>query len=255
MFFVLSKTVSLLFLPLTLIVIFILLGVFLKNKKWKKYFFWLGFGLLLFFSNGSIANEVMMMWELPAKPFNELKPHKLGIVLTGSTIYKPYPDDRVYFQRGADRVTHTIQLYKLGYIEKVLISGGSGALVQEDEPEANKFREVMTLMGVDSADIIIENETRNTYESAVAVKPLLKDLKYKTEDCLLITSAFHMRRSLACYRKAGVDVDYFTTDFYTYPRPYYFDSLIIPKVEALMIWQKLFKEWIGFAAYKVAGYV
>jgi uncharacterized SAM-binding protein YcdF (DUF218 family) len=255
MFFILSKTVSWFFMPLTLIVIFIFLGVFLKNPRLKKYFFWLGFGLLLFFSNGSIANEVMMMWELPAQPYDDLRPHKLGIVLTGSMIYKPFPDDRVYFQRGADRVTHTIQLYKLGRIEKILISGGSGALVSEDEPEANKFKKVMMLMGVDSANIIIENETRNTYESAVAVKPILKQMNYRAEDCLLITSAFHMRRSLACYRKAGVDLDYFTTDFYTYPRAYQIESLIIPKVEALMIWQKLFKEWIGFAAYKVAGYV
>jgi uncharacterized SAM-binding protein YcdF (DUF218 family) len=255
MFFMLSKTVSWLFMPLTLIVIFIFLAVFLKNPRLKKYFFWLGFGLLLFFSNSTIANEVMMMWELPAQPYSDLRPHKLGIVLTGSTIHKPFPDDRVYFQRGADRVTHTIQLYKLGHIEKILISGGSGTLVREDEPEADKFKKVMILMGVDSADIIIENETRNTYESAVAVKPMLKQMNYKAEDCLLITSAFHMRRSLACYRKAGVDLDYFTTDFYTYPRAYQIESLLIPKVEALMIWQKLFKEWIGFAAYKVAGYV
>jgi len=255
MFFVLSKTVSLLFMPLTLVVIFIFLAVFVKNPKLKKYFFWLGFGLLLFFSNGTIANEVMLVWELPAKPYREVKSYKLGIVLTGSTIHKPFPNDRVYFQRGADRVTHSIQLYKLGRIEKILVSGGLGTIDGESEPEANKFRKVMILAGVDSADIIIENETRNTYESARAVAPMLKELNYEAADCLLITSAFHMRRSLACYHKVGLDLDYFSTDFYTYPRNYQPDSLIIPKVEAVVIWQKLFKEWIGLVAYKVAGFV
>lgn len=255
MFFVLSKTVSLLVMPLTLVVIFIFASLIVKRPKLKRLFFWSGFGLLLFFSNGTIANELITWWELPATPYSEVRPHKLGIVLTGTTIRKPFPNDRVYFSKGADRVTHTVELYKKGLIEKILISGGSGLLVIEDEPEANKYLKAMVLMGVDSADIIIENETRNTYESALAVKPMLLKMNYSDKDCLLITSAFHMRRSLAVYRKAGLDLDYFTTDFYSYPRNYYPDALIIPKVDALEIWQKLFKEWIGFAAYKVAGYV
>jgi uncharacterized SAM-binding protein YcdF (DUF218 family) len=255
MFFVLSKTVALLVMPLTLIVIFIVASLIVKRPKLKKLFFWTGFGLLLFFSNGTIANELIIWWELPATPYNEVRPHKLGIVLTGTTIRKPFPDDRVYFSHGADRVTHTVELYKKGLIEKILISGGSGLLVSEEEPEANKYRKVMLLMGVDSTDIMIENATRNTYESAVAVKPMLRKMNYTEKDCILITSAFHMRRSLAVYRKAGLELDYFTTDFYSLPRTYYPDALIIPKVEALEIWQKLFKEWIGLAAYKVAGYV
>jgi uncharacterized SAM-binding protein YcdF (DUF218 family) len=255
MFFILSKTVAVLLMPLTLVVIFLFLFVFVRSQKWKKVFFWIGFGLLLVFTNDIIANELMNWWELPATAYQETKPRKLGIVLTGTTMAKEDPDDRVYFNKGADRVTHTIQLYKLNLIEKILISGGTGRLVGEDEPEADKYRKAMIMMGVDSADIIIENETRNTYESAVAVKPMLSELNYSYDDCLLITSAFHMRRSLACYRKAGVNIAYFTTDFYTHPRVYYVDSYIFPRIEALVIWQKLFKEWIGFAAYKVAGYV
>ena len=80
------------------------------------------------------------MWEVDPKPFNEIRPHEIGIVLTGTTIPFLQPDDRVYFKRGADRVTHTIQLYKLGLIKKILVSGGSGKLLRQDEPEANKFK-------------------------------------------------------------------------------------------------------------------
>lgn len=256
MFFFLSKTVSVLFMPMTLIAISLLLGMLLRKQHLRKTFLWIGVGLLLFFSNDFIANEAMIMWELPAQPYTATKKYKLGIVLTGTTMYKPYPDDRVYFNKGADRVTHTVQLYKLGHIERILISGGSGRIVEvDDEPEANKYLKAMVLMGVDSSHIIIENETRNTYESAVAVKPLLDSMNYKPSDCVLITSSFHMRRSLACYRKAGVDLDYFTTDFYSHEREYHIDALLVPKVEAIYIWQKLFKEWLGLAAYKVAGYV
>jgi uncharacterized SAM-binding protein YcdF (DUF218 family) len=255
MFFFLSKTVGVLFLPLTIVSTLLLLAVFLRKPHHRKTCLWAGVGLLLFFSNTFIANEAMLMWELPTKPYNILKQYEIGIVLTGTTQTRPYPNDRVYFNKGADRVTHTVELYKKGIIKKILISGGTGRLFGEDEPEANKYKKAMILMGVDTTHIFIENETRNTYESAIAVKPMLDSLGLKAENCVLITSAFHMRRSLACYRKAGVNLDYFTTDFYAFPRNYYFDAFLVPSADALIKWQKLFKEWLGMAAYKMAGYI
>jgi uncharacterized SAM-binding protein YcdF (DUF218 family) len=253
MFFVLSKTLNYLAMPLTLVCLCFLISVFLKNEKWRKRLFWTALGLLLFFSNEFFANECMLAWEVQAKPLNSLPHYKLAIVLTGSTIVHD-PKDRVYFQRGADRVTHTVQLYKEGYVEKILISGGTGRLAGEEEPEADKFRKAMVMMGVMDSDILIENETRNTAESAIQVKKMMQELNYQDKDCLLITSAFHMRRSLACYNKQGMDPDTFSTDFYSHPTDFYLDTLIVPKVEAVMIWQKLLKEWVGLFAYKIAGY-
>ena len=255
MFFVLSKTLNLLFLPLTQVFIFFVLCVIVKKQPWKKRFFWAGFILLLFFSNDFVSNAVMRAWEVDPKPFNEVQPHKVGIVLTGSTIPFLQPNDRVYFQRGADRVTHSIQLYKLGLIKKILVSGGSGRLLGEDEPEANKFKKVMLMAGVSDADIILENTTRNTHESAVAVKQILDSLNFKSEDCLLITSAFHMRRSIACYRKVGLVLESFSTDFYSVPDKPIIPTIIIPTVQGFIIWEKLFKEWMGLTAYKIAGYI
>lgn len=255
MFFILSKTVSFLAMPLTIIWLVWLVSVFIRNQRWKKICRWTAFGLFIFFTNDFIANEVMLLWEVKAVSYEELRPRELGIVLTGVTLSMREPNDRIYFAKGADRVTHTVQLYKLGLIKKILISGGTGSLVRVDEPEANKFRAVMLLMGVPDSVIILENQTRNTYESAVEVKKMLDSLHYKPEDCLLITSAFHLRRSLACYRKAGLELEPFATDFYTHPRRYYPDAFIVPKLEALVIWEKLMKEWTGFVAYKLAGYV
>jgi uncharacterized SAM-binding protein YcdF (DUF218 family) len=254
MFFVLSKTLNFLATPLTIICLCLLVSAFIKNVKWKKKLFWTGVILLFFFSNDFIANACMHAWEIEAKPFNTLRKYKLGIVLTGATVSLK-PDDRVYFVRGADRVTHTVQLYKLGFVEKILISGGSGRLLSQEEPEADQFKKAMILMGIPEEAIIIENETRNTYESAVQVKKLLRELGYQGSDCLLITSAFHMRRSLACYRKAGLEPDTFSTDFYSRPSDYYIDSLLVPNINALVVWHKLMREWMGFVAYKVAGYI
>lgn len=255
MFFFLSKTLNYLLLPLTMVVGCFLLFLLVKKQPWKKRFLWAGFSLLIFFSNDFISNRIMNAWEIDAIPFKEMKPHELAIVLTGATQPLVEPEDRVYFQRGADRVTHTIQLYKLGLIKKILVSGGSGLLLFEGEPEADKFKKVMMMAGIPGQDIILENKTRNTGESAIAVKKMLDSLHYKPDDCLLVTSAFHMRRSLACYRKVGLDLEPFSTDFYAPRRPFFIGTLFLPTIQGFILWEKLFKEWSGLVAYKLAGYV
>jgi uncharacterized SAM-binding protein YcdF (DUF218 family) len=255
MFFFLSKTLNYLVMPLTIVCACLLLAIVLRNTIWKKRLAFSGLILLFIFTNEFIANELMRAWEIDTKPYAAMRPYKVGIVLTGAVMPLLTPNDRVYFQKGADRVVHTVQLYKLGLIQKILVSGGSGRLIDIQEREADKFKEAMILMGVPDSAIIVENQTRNTHESAVAVKHILDSLDYPVAGCLLITSAFHMRRSLACYRKAGLPIDVFTTDFYAHPPVYYVDAYVLPKLDAMIMWHKLVREWVGFAAYKVAGYV
>jgi uncharacterized SAM-binding protein YcdF (DUF218 family) len=233
----------------------LLFSVLLKNPKWKKRAFWTAFIMIFFFSNLFVANEAMRAWEMEPVAFDHVtKKYKLGIVLTGVTQGLREPSDRVYFNKGADRVTHAVQLYKLGIVEKVLISGGSGGITNTEFREADELKKAFLLMGVPESDLLIENVSRNTYESAVEVKKMVGD-SIRVEQCLLITSAFHMRRSLACYRKAGMDIDTFSVDFYSHARNFYFDSLFIPQLDGIVMWQKLIKEWVGFTAYKMAGYV
>jgi uncharacterized SAM-binding protein YcdF (DUF218 family) len=255
MFFILSKTLNFLVLPFSLVFIALVLSVIVRREPWRKRFFWTGFILLIFFSNDFISNEIMQAWEVDTKPFKEIRPREVGIVLTGVTQSFIQPDDRIYFQRGADRVTHTIQLYKLGLIKKIIVSGGSGRLFKEAEPEANKFKRVMVMAGVAAGDIILENKTRNTYESAIAVKKMLDSLSYRETDCLLITSAFHMRRSIACYQKAGLNLEPFSTDFYGVPDKTFLRTFFLPSISGFILWEKLLKEWTGFVAYKLAGYI
>ncbi|MEX2231811.1 MAG: YdcF family protein [Cyclobacteriaceae bacterium] len=232
-----------------------MVSIFVKHKVWKKRLRLAGVIMLVLFSNEFIANELMKAWEIKTKPYADMRQYKLGVVLTGVTIPQLTPNDRIYFQKGADRIVHTVQLYKLGIIERILISGGSGRIVDIQEREADQFKHAMLLMGVPDSVISLENQTRNTHESAVEVKKMLADLGYSSNDCVLITSAFHMRRSLACYRKVGLDLDSFSTDFYAHQGVYYFDAFVIPKLEAFIIWHKLAKEWVGFVAYWISGYV
>ena len=174
--------------------------------------------------------------------------------MTGVTKYDTGPQDRVYFSCGADRVTHTLQLYKLGKIKKILVSGGSGRLDALNRKEAFEVAEALMLMGVPASDIVTESESRNTHESAEAVKKLLTGQAAPSE-CLLITSAYHLRRSLACYKKVGWNMDTFSVDFHATVRKFYLDTLLVPSVDALRDWHVLIKEWTGMIAYKVAGYI
>lgn len=255
MFFFLSKTLNYLVMPLTIVVVLLLASRLLRSALWRRRLLWAGVILLLFFTNEFVANEIMKRWEVDGRAFNSMHKYKLGIVLTGAAIPELKPDDRVYFGKGVDRVVHTVQLYKLGLIDKILVSGGSGRLIDIGEREADRVRDVMVLMGVPDSVIMIEDWTRNTHESAIEVKKLLNEQGYSSSECLLITSAFHMRRSLACYRNVGLTPDDFSTDFYAHQSVYYPDAFFVPKLDALIIWHKLVREWVGFAAYWIAGYV
>ena len=255
MFFFFSKTISFLTMPLVIICVLLLLSVFLRSARWKNRFLRAGLVLLLFCSNDFIVNEFMKAWEVPPIPFAEIKKHyRWGIILAGVTKWQIEPKDRVYFKEGADRVTHAFQLYKEGFIQKILVSGGSGSLVNTGQREADEIASVLLMMGTKPEDIVTENNSRNTHESAVEVKSLLTG-QTTPEECLLITSAFHMRRSAACFRRVGWGMDVFSTDFLAHNRKFTIDVLLLPKVDAIVAWHILIREWVGYVAYAMAGYI
>lgn len=255
MFFALSKILSYFTQPIVIVCSLLVASLLVKRNPWKKWLFRSGVVLLLFFSNEFIANEMMSLWEIKPTPFADIKKqYEFGILLTGVTRAQMEPNDRVYFSRGADRVTHSVQLYKLGIIHKIIVSGGSGRLIDIGEREADDIAQALMLMGVQKEDIIIENQSKNTHESAVAVKEILTE-KTGPENCLLITSGYHMRRSLACFEKVGLKMDAFATDFLTHKRTFTFDVLFVPKLDGFNTWTALIREWVGFTAYWISGYV
>jgi uncharacterized SAM-binding protein YcdF (DUF218 family) len=255
MFFVLSKTLSYLTQPWIIITGLLMASWIVKNGTWKKRLFRCGVILLLFLSNDFIANEMMRAWEIKPTPFKDIhRTYEYGIILSGVTKSDFDPDDRVYFHRGADRVTHSVQLYKSGLVKKLLVSGGSGLLTTRRKQEADEMADALLLMGVAKDDILIENKSRNTRESALEVKKMLEQIS-RPDSCLLITSGYHIRRSKACFTNVGWKTDTFSTDFQTHKRVFTFDTLFIPKVDAVVQWGVAIREWVGFAAYWVMGYV
>jgi uncharacterized SAM-binding protein YcdF (DUF218 family) len=255
MFFVLSKTLNYFTQPLMVVLVLFIISYLLKNNKWKRRIRYVAIGLALLFTNPFIANEVIGLYETPVTPLAEIKKqYEWGIVLTGVTSTNKELKDRVYVGSSPDRVNHSFLLYKRKVIKKILISGGSGRLLEPGESEADDLYSMYVMMGVDSADLRIEGESRNTYESAVAVAEMMKEVT-TPENCLLITSGYHMPRSKACFKKAGWDCDAFATDILYHKREFTPDALFLPRTEAIGLWTAIIKEWVGMTAYWVSGYV
>ena len=255
MFFFFSKVLNFLAQPLVIVVLLLITSWLIRNHRWKKIFRVAGFATLLIFCNYFISNALIRAWELPIKPYESIhKTYDYGVLLTGVTKTNMMPKDRVYFSRGADRATHTLQLWKLGIIKKIIVSGGSGRLDGSGVREADDLADFLKMAGVPDSVLIIENESKNTRESAVNVSALLKNLD-GSKDVLLVTSGYHLRRSIACFRKVGINVDPFSTDPVSEPVRFSIDHFLVPRADSIMMWQIMLKEWIGFVAYWLAGFI
>jgi uncharacterized SAM-binding protein YcdF (DUF218 family) len=253
MFFILSKIFTIVLKPFSWIFFLFLLGMIWKKGKIKNGLLWSSMALLILFSNPFITNEVLTLWEVKPILIRNLDKYDIAIILTGVTTDEK-PRDRVNYKSGVDRVLHSIQLYKMHKINKILITGGSGLLINENQDiEAENIRKTILMACIPESDIIIEPNAKNTHENALFSSSIIK-AKYPGKKCLLVTSAYHMRRSLACFEKEGLSVTPFSVDFKTEERKYTPD-FFLPSVEALEGWNTLFKEWFGMLTYKISGYI
>jgi len=250
MFFVLSKILFYVIMPAVWMLVLLLWAVFSPTKR-KKILIALTV-VYLFFSNGYLANKLLHTWELQPCPIKEVKHHRLAVILTGVTNYGQEPYDRVYFNRGADRILHPLQLYRMGKIDKILITGGTTPAKDTVLIESLQLRQVLLYAGVDSNDIYVETKALNTRENALFSAPIIKKL-VGNEPVLLVTSAFHMRRSLGCFEKMGVKCDAFPVDFRV-TNSFFGLANFFPTFVAFTHWEMMVHEVSGFIVYKMMGY-
>lgn len=252
MFFLLSKTLYYILMPATWLLALTVLILVVRSTKKKRRLSLLLLILVLVFSNNFLANWLMQCWEVPAVNLSQLESYDIGIVLGGIVQTYQTPNDRVHLQRGADRILHALLLYRKGYIRKILISGGNRD--PNVRPEALQLKSILLLAGVPEADILCEERSINTYENAQFAAEILRK-KFAGQRYLLITSAFHMRRAVACFAKAGVDVSPFPTDFYAVRRQNYWLQWIAPSEQALALWGVLIHECLGYIVYDILDYL
>lgn len=252
MFFALSKLLAFIVTPAIWVIALIAVAVFSKNEKRRKKCLLWGFGLLLFFTNGFVFTECMRVWEIPATETKDLKKYEAGIVLGGMSTYDEQLD-RVQFFRGVDRLLQAVELYRKGTIRKIVFTGGSGLLLHPEMKEGVYLKRYLFYFNIPEEDFIIESESKNTRENAMLTKSLLEK-EHISGNFLLITSGFHMRRSVGCFNKAGIPTEPYSTDRYSFERRFEFDHLFVPNISALDGWNTLIHEVVGYVTYRIMGY-
>ena len=152
----------------------------------------------------------------------------------------------------ADRVHQTAGLYKAGKFKRVIVAGGNQPWSKVEQSEARAIRLLLLDWGVQATAIVLETESRNTRENAVNAWHLLEETKCVRP--LLITSAFHMQRSVKSFAKLGIEVFPVSTDIRVIHSSKYTVFDFIPNANALKMTTDAIREWIGQLTYQWRGW-
>ena len=178
----------------------------------------------------------------PPAPVESL-PRADAIVVLGGGIGAPtkltrYPE----LFPAADRGWHAARCFHAGKAPVILFSGVG---------EGPGMKQFLTDLGVPPAKIILESESRNTYENGMFTRDKLKDMKAKK--VILVTSAWHMRRSMMTFKRMGVDAIPAGTDYEALmtrgtltPK---MSTYYLPNADCLSKNSAMLKEHIGYWAY------
>ncbi|WP_353717534.1 YdcF family protein [Dyadobacter sp. 676] len=255
MFYFLSKAVDFLVMPLSIVFFILIYAYVTKSDRRRKQAVGLVTVLLLLASNSFLVTKVINAWEYKFMNPGELRGvYDVGVVLSGGLITTSTPrQERPAMGDRSDRILQAYLLYKQGKIKKILITGISGeTLMARKLGETRQAATLLASWGVPARDILFEERARNTHENAVFSGRILNKM-FPSGRYLLITSAFHMRRSAGCFEKVGIKADPFPADFRGGYNRFTVHKLV-PDPDAFAYFCMLWHEVIGFLAYKAVGY-
>ena len=251
MFFILSKIVGLLLKPLNILLITGLVALFSKRPRLRKMAFKTFVALFLVFSNPWLISVLSGWWETGRHSATDItQPYDVGIVLGGYAESRATtPQGALTFSRSGNRLSTALMLYRQGKIRRLLLSGGSGSIIGKEQIEAQVVHDYLLQLGVPDSVIVVEDRSRNTRENASYSK-ILVDSVAPGARCLLISSAWHLRRAEIAFDEAGLHCDTFGCDFFeerSLGNPF---RWLEPDWRALMKWECLIKEWVGWISYQ-----
>lgn len=251
MFFFLSKILDFLISPFTYLYLLVLAALLFKKYRHRLLKALAVFVFL--FGNMFLAQEAISLWE-PQSTFAKGKNYDYGIVLSGILMYDAQ-NDIVRFNSNADRFLQTLPMLKSGVVKQLVFTGGSGDINHPENKEAIIFDKFLKKTALNNTPIIYESNSRNTYENAVNTIAMLDsiDTEWRKKNILLITSANHMRRSVATFKNLQIEFDYYCSNRYAGDRKFEFKHCLIPQSSAFGIWEHLLHEIIGMIVYKITG--
>lgn len=181
----------------------------------------------------------------------EIDPDVKTAIMLGGGVYHDKENDQVKYGKNADRYLSVLEPYKQGKIEKILITGGAANFLEPWAKESVIIGRLYELCGIPKENILIEDQSMNTYENALYAKEILAATGERK--FLLITSSSHIRRAKACFEKQGIEVQVYPAAKGVGVRRWEIEYLLVPSIDNMAKWRSLIHEWLGFVTYKILG--
>ncbi|WPB58077.1 YdcF family protein [Xylophilus sp. GOD-11R] len=255
--FVVSKLLQAFTQPLAWIILALVVGLWMgrRNPARGRKVLWACLALLLVLGWMPIPDLLIRRLEnaqpVPAVPGDERWSRFDGVVVLGGALENAYlreGNGQVVLNSAAERMTMAVALARAHPHLKILFTGGDGTLTRQKESEAVQARQFFAEMGVAPERLVFESASRTTYENALysAQLPGID----KAQPWLLLTSGWHMPRSLATFRQVGWNVEPYTVDYVTgTATPWYQYAM----AGSLGRWQIAIHETLGLWAYRWSG--
>ncbi len=248
--FVVSKIVLILILPPASLLLMILSGLILLRWRRTAGRILLAFGIILLYglSIDPVADRLIRPLEAAYKPFSstDARPDAVVVLGGGAHDLSWVPAPPAPSERSLERLVHGIQRARTLQLPLV-ITGGSGRITPGGAPEADAMADVAVRLGFPKKDIIVESRSRNTWENAESVKQTIQG-----KNIILVTSAFHMKRSFGMFKKKGFTVLPDPTGYLSQTQPPSL-ALLLPNAGALNTSSTALAEYVSLAWYWSTG--
>jgi len=250
----LSKILALILNPVFILILFLISCLFTSTStnRLKRKLALISF-LILIYSNQWISNALIGKWEKRTIPsLTKISECQTAIVLGGFSHYDK-TIQKITFSNNSDRILQSMALLGSNQINRLLISSGSGYVLDTTQKESIFVRDYLVNVGFDKSSILIDSVSRNTNENAIETKKILSNLQLDKKLHLLITSASHLRRAQACFNKNGLNTIAYPTDF-KYDSNMSVYDMLIPSIKGMEKWNILIHEVVGHIVYKIVDY-
>jgi uncharacterized SAM-binding protein YcdF (DUF218 family) len=242
-------------LPVNLLVELGIVAVVLMATRFARHGRKLAAATLVMFALAAfspLGNLVLYPLESRFPPWNPSRGAPDGIIVLGGSVDTDLSaaHNTPVVPHAADRLFAAGELARHYPNARVVFTGGSANLVASNAREADYSAPILANLGIAKERLILERESRNTYENAIFTKQLVSPKP--GERWLLVTSAFHMPRSMGIFRKAGFDVEAYPVDWRMGGREDLF-SFSNNGGEGLNRTEIAVREWIGLLAYRLMG--
>jgi uncharacterized SAM-binding protein YcdF (DUF218 family) len=259
LFFILSKILDVFLEPLAWAVFFVVLSIPWRRRdtrRWRRRraFAIAGLAVLLVCAFEPVSNGLLYGLERSETSTYRADTTYDVVVLLGGVA-----DERIVFETGepaynenVERLTATYRLLREGKARHAIISGGAVDPKLDAYAEARVLAKQLVDWGIDPERVIVEAKAMNTHENAVFSKRIIDERGFKS--VVVVTSAFHMRRSAECFVAVGLrDFDTLAVDYRAYGRSYGVPPLL-PRAHHLYVTTAIVREVAGRWIYRLQGY-